>query len=104
MPAFAGRDRADHYAADKAAPDREREPEFANEIDYLEYVCRNSTKPDRLRYMVAKACADFHYPTLKAVAQVSSKGSVLDPARARAATSYCAAILLCSEILAWRSN
>jgi hypothetical protein len=38
--------------------------------------------------MAAKACADFHYPTLKAVAQVSRNdvASAIEAARLRAAT------------------
>jgi hypothetical protein len=66
----------------------EAEPAFANELDYLEYVWRDPTKPDRLRYMAAKACADFHYPTLKAVAQIKEQdmAAVIDAARARAAS------------------
>ena len=64
------------------------EPEFANELEYLEYVWRDPTKPDRLRYMAAKACADFHFPTMKAIAQVSKNdmATAIDAARARAAT------------------
>jgi len=48
---------------------------------------RNAEKPDRLRFAAAKACADFHYPTLKAVAQVSRNdmASVIEASRARAA-------------------
>ena len=66
-------------------PPEPEEPAFANELEYLEYVWRDPTKPDRLRYMVAKACADFHYPTLKAVAQVKERdmAAVLDRARER---------------------
>jgi hypothetical protein len=65
----------------------EPEPRFANELEYLEYVWRDPTKPDRLRYMAAKACADFHFPTLKAIAQIKDRdfASVLDAARLRAA-------------------
>jgi hypothetical protein len=63
----------------------EAEPAFANELDYLEYVWRDPTKPDRLRYMAAKACADFHFPTLKAVAQIKDKdfSSMVEAARLR---------------------
>src|SRR6516164_9724201 len=63
------------------------EPEFENELDYLEYVWRDPSKPDRLRYMAAKACADFHFPTLRAIAQVSRNdvASAIEAARARAA-------------------
>jgi hypothetical protein len=65
-----------------------KEPEFANELDYLEYVWRDPTKPDRLRFMAAKACADFHYPTLKAVAQIKDRdfSSMVEAARLRAAS------------------
>jgi hypothetical protein len=64
----------------------EPEPEFSNELDYLEWVWRNPDKPDRLRYMAAKACADFHFPTLKATAQIKEKdlAAALDRARERA--------------------
>ena|SRR6516162_3929497 len=70
-------------------PPEEKEPEFSNELDYLEWVWRNPDKPDRLRYMAAKACANFHYPTMKAVAHVTNKDSmaaILDRARERAAS------------------
>jgi hypothetical protein len=69
-------------------PPEHDEPEFANELEYLEYVWRDPAQPTRLRFMAAKACADFHYPTLKAVAQVSRNdmASVIDAARARAAS------------------
>jgi hypothetical protein len=38
--------------------------------------------------MAAKACADFHFPTLKAIAQVTSKdfASAVEAARLRAAS------------------
>jgi hypothetical protein len=64
------------------------EPAFANELDFLEYVWRDPTKPDRLRYMAAKACADFHFPSLKAIAQVTSKdfASAVEAAQLRAAS------------------
>jgi hypothetical protein len=69
-------------------PPEPEEPEFANELEFLEFVWRDPTKPDRLRYMAAKACADFHYPTLKAIAQVSKNdmATAIDAARARAAS------------------
>jgi|SRR6516225_8802658 hypothetical protein len=66
----------------------EPEPHFENELAYLEYVWRDSTKPDRLRYMAAKACADFHFPSLRAVGHVTDKNSVaamVDRARSRVA-------------------
>jgi hypothetical protein len=66
----------------------EPEPHFENELAYLEYVWRDPNKPDRLRYMAAKACADFHFPTLKATAQIKERDmvSVLEKARARSAS------------------
>jgi hypothetical protein len=69
-------------------PEEPPEPAFENELEYLEYVWRDPTKPDRLRYMAAKACADFHFPQYKAIAKVTSKdfASVLDAARLRAAS------------------
>jgi hypothetical protein len=68
-------------------PPEPEEPAFANELEYLEYVWRDPTQSPRLRFMAAKACADFHYPTLKAVAQIKDRdfASVLDAARLRAA-------------------
>jgi hypothetical protein len=55
-------------------------------LAYLEYVWRDPTKPDRLRFMAAKACADFHFPTLRAIGHVTNKDSfaaLLDRARER---------------------
>jgi hypothetical protein len=69
-------------------PPEPEEPAFANELEYLEYVWRDPTQSPRLRFMAAKACADFHYPTLKAVAQIKDRdfASILDAARLRAAS------------------
>jgi hypothetical protein len=68
-------------------PEEPAEPAFADKLAYLEYVWRNPTKPDRLRYMAAKACADFHFPTYKAISKVTPHdfAAVVDAARARAA-------------------
>jgi hypothetical protein len=69
-------------------PVEPEEPHFENELAYLEYVWRDPTKPDRLRYMAAKACADFHFPSLRAVAHVNNKDSLaamIDRSRERAA-------------------
>ena len=68
--------------------DEKPEPEFANELEYLEHVWRDPTQPTRLRFMAAKACADFHFPSLRAVAHVTNKDSasaMIDRARERAA-------------------
>ena len=77
-------------------PAEPEEPAFANELEYLEYVWRDPTKPDRLRYMAAKACADFHYPTLKAVAQVKERdmAAILDRARERVAKANVISLVL----------
>jgi hypothetical protein len=66
----------------------EEEPHFENELAYLEHVWRDPTQPTRLRFMAAKACADFHFPSLRAVAHVTNKDSaaaMLERARERAA-------------------
>jgi hypothetical protein len=76
-----------HWATPKPREPEPEEPAFENELAYLEFVWRDPTKPDRLRYMAAKACADFHFPTLRAIAQVSRNdvASAIEAARARAA-------------------
>jgi len=43
-------------------PEEPPEPHFENELQYLEYVWRDPTKSDRLRYMAAKACAREQRP------------------------------------------
>jgi hypothetical protein len=71
-------------------PAEPEEPAFANELEFLEYVWRDPAQPTRLRFMAAKACADFHYPTLKAVAQIKDRdfASIIDAARLRAAECH----------------
>jgi hypothetical protein len=62
------------------------EPHFENELSYLEHLWRDPTQPHRLRFMAAKACADFHFPSLRAVAHVTNRDSFavsLDKARER---------------------
>jgi hypothetical protein len=62
------------------------EPEFASELDYLDWFWKNPTKPDRLRVDAAKEVAKYRHATLKATAKVTPNdfAAVLDRAKERA--------------------
>jgi len=62
------------------------EPAFASELDFLDWLWKQPSKPDRLRFMAAAEVAKYRHATLKAVAQVREHdmASILDAARARA--------------------
>jgi len=65
------------------------EPEFASELDYLDWLWKQPTKPDRLRFMAAAEVAKYRHATLKAVAQVREHdmATIIDKARERVANA-----------------
>jgi len=65
----------------------EEEPAFANELDFLDWLWKQPSKPDRLRFQAAAEVARYRHATLKAIAQVKEQdmASIIDAARERAA-------------------
>jgi hypothetical protein len=64
-----------------------KEPEFASELDFLDWLWKQPSKPDRLRFQAAVEVARYRHATLKAVAQVREQdmATIIDAARERAA-------------------
>jgi hypothetical protein len=63
------------------------EPTFASELDFLDWLWKQPSKPDRLRFQAAAEVAKYRHATLKATAQVTPDNfaAVLERARARVA-------------------
>jgi hypothetical protein len=63
----------------------EEEPAFASELDYLDWLWKQPSKPDRLRFQAAAEVAKYRHATLKATAKVTPNdfAAVLDRARER---------------------
>jgi hypothetical protein len=61
------------------------EPAFASELDFLDWLWKQPSKPDRLRFAAAAEVAKYRHAILKAVAQVKEHdmAAVLDRARER---------------------
>jgi hypothetical protein len=70
-------------------PEGPEEPAFASELDYLDWLWKQPSKPDRLRFAAAAEVAKYRNATLKATAKVTPDdfAAVLDRARERAANA-----------------
>jgi hypothetical protein len=66
-----------------------KEPEFASELDFLDWLWKQPSKPDRLRFQAAAEVAKYRNATLKATTQVTPNdfAAVLDRAKERAANA-----------------
>ena len=73
--------------AARPEPPEPEEPAFASELDYLDWLWKQPSKPDRLRFQAAAEVAKYRHATLKATAKVTPDdfASVLERARARVA-------------------
>ena len=73
--------------AARPEPPEPEEPAFASELDYLDWLLKQPSKPDRLRFQAAAEVARYRHATLKAVAQVREQdmAAIIDAARERAA-------------------
>jgi hypothetical protein len=66
-----------------------KEPEFASELDFLDWLWKQPSKPDRLRFQAAAEVAKYRNAILKATTQVTPNdfAAVLDRAKERAANA-----------------
>jgi hypothetical protein len=64
-----------------------KEPEFASELDFLDWLWKQPSKPDRLRFQAAAEVAKYRHATLKAITKVSEDdfSSLVEAARLRSA-------------------
>src|SRR6516162_10093374 len=63
-----------------------QEPKFNSEIEYMDWLWQQPSKPDRLRFMAAAEVAKYRNATMRAVAHIPNKDSLaasLDRARER---------------------
>ena len=73
--------------AARLEPCEPEEPTFASELDFLDWLWKQPSKPDRLRFAAAAEVAKYRNATLKATTQVTPDNfaAVLDRARERVA-------------------